>query len=151
MQRRARPKISGRDRIFSIPGLWERGHVNKFGDLQVGREGLPWLVLICSDNKSEQVGANRNKSGCKAFSPKRGLVFAVNGARRPPPKNSPYTLPPLPSKKPTTPPLPKTRNFIGVGVFQQNEPKMPGAHKIGAAVSGPRITGSKIMGMRFFF
>ena len=44
-------------------------------------------------------------------------------------------LPPPPSKKPTTPP-PKTRNFMGMGVFLQKEPKMPGAHKIGAAISG---------------
>ena len=27
---------------------------------------------------------------------------------------------------------------------------MPGAHKIGAAISGPRIAGGKIMGMRIF-
>ena len=27
---------------------------------------------------------------------------------------------------------------------------MPGAHEIGAAISGPRITGRKIMDMRFF-
>ena len=27
---------------------------------------------------------------------------------------------------------------------------MPGAHKIGAAISGPRIAGGKIMGARFF-
>ena len=30
-------------------------------------------------------------------------------------------------------------------VFQQKEPKMPGAHKIGAAISGPRITGGNFM------
>ena len=29
---------------------------------------------------------------------------------------------------------------MGTGVFQQKEPKMPGAHKIGAAISGP-VTG----------
>ena len=30
---------------------------------------------------------------------------------------------------------------MGMGLFQQKEPKMPGAHKIGAAISGPRIAG----------
>ena len=32
--------------------------------------------------------------------------------------------------------------FYGLGwVFQQKEPKIPGTHKIGAAISGPRIAG----------
>ena len=34
---------------------------------------------------------------------------------------------------------------MGMGVFQQKEPKMPGAHKIGAAISGPGITGGNFM------
>ena len=28
----------------------------------VGRKGFPWFVLICSENKSEQIGRKRNKS-----------------------------------------------------------------------------------------
>ena len=44
------------------------------------------------------------------------------------------------NKQKTRPP-PKTRNFMGMGVFQQKNQKMPGAHKIDAAVSGPRIAG----------
>ena len=64
-------------------------------------------------------------------------------------------IPPPPLKKPTPPPPPpKTRNFMGMGpatgVFQQKEPKMPGAHKIGAAVSGPRIAGGNFTDMRLF-
>ena len=39
---------------------------------------------------------------------------------------------------------------MGMGVFQQKEPKMPGALKIGAAISGLRIAGGKITDMRFF-
>ena len=37
---------------------------------------------------------------------------------------------------------------MDMGGFQQKEPKMPGAHKIGTAISGPRIAGGKIMDMR---
>ena len=41
---------------------------------------------------------------------------------------------------------------MGMGVFQQKEPKkLPGAHKIGAAISGPRIMGRKITDVRHFF
>ena len=36
---------------------------------------------------------------------------------------------------------------MGMGVFQQKE---PGAHKIGAAISGPRITGGNFMDTRIF-
>ena len=40
---------------------------------------------------------------------------------------------------------------MGMGVFQQKEPqKMPGAHKIGAAISGPRITGGNFMDTTLF-
>ena len=44
------------------------------------------------------------------------------------------------SKNSITPPL-RTRNFMGILVFQQKEPKKSDAHKIGAAISGPRIAG----------
>ena len=39
---------------------------------------------------------------------------------------------------------------MGMGVFQQKEPKMPGAHKIGAAISGPRIAGGNFMDTTLF-
>ena len=39
---------------------------------------------------------------------------------------------------------------MGIGVFQQKEPKNAGAHKIGAAISGPRIAGGKLRTSGFF-
>ena len=39
---------------------------------------------------------------------------------------------------------------MGMGVFQQKERKMPGAHKIGAAISGPRIAGRKVTDIGLF-
>ena len=39
---------------------------------------------------------------------------------------------------------------MGMVVFQQKEPKMPGAHKIGAATCGPRIAGGNFMDTTFF-
>ena len=39
---------------------------------------------------------------------------------------------------------------MGMRVFQQKEPKMPGAHKIGAAIFGPRITGGNFMDTTLF-
>ena len=35
----------------------------------------------------------------------------------------------------------RSENLMGMGVFQQKEAKIPGAHKIGAAISGSRIAG----------
>ena len=59
-------------------------------------------------------------------------------------------LPPLPLPKlyprNSSPPPPKIRNFMGMGVFQQKEPKMPGAHK----TSSPGSTSGKITDMRPF-
>ena len=40
---------------------------------------------------------------------------------------------------------------MGMGVFQQREPKNLRRPKIGAAISGPRTAGRKITDMRFFF
>ena len=39
---------------------------------------------------------------------------------------------------------------MGMVVLQQKEPKIPGAHKISVAISGPRIVGGKITDMRLF-
>ena len=54
-------------------------------------------------------------------------------------------LPPHPSKRPNPPP-PKTRILWAWGFSSRKNQKMPGAHKIGAAISGPRIAGRKITG-----
>ena len=40
---------------------------------------------------------------------------------------------------------------MGIGVSQQKSPKMPGAHKIGAAISGPQNCRQKITDIRLFF
>ena len=60
-------------------------------------------------------------------------------------------LPPPPKKTQHPPPSPKMRILWAWGYFQQKDPKeIPGAHEIGAAMSGPRIAGQKITDMRFF-
>ena len=49
-------------------------------------------------------------------------------------------LPPPLSKKKTQPPSPPKRGVLWAWGFSSKEsPKIPGAHKIGAAISGPRI------------
>ena len=53
------------------------------------------------------------------------------------------STPPLP-KNPRPPP-PKGGNLWVWGFSSRKSTKMPGAHKIGAAIFGPRITGGKIM------
>ena len=58
-------------------------------------------------------------------------------------------LPPPLSRNPTPPP-PKRKNFMGMGFLSRKNQKMPGAHKIGAAISGPRIAGGKFLDMTFF-
>ena len=54
-----------------------------------------------------------------------------------------------PLSKTATPP-PQIKTFMGMGVFLQKEPKMPSAHKIGAAISGPRIAGGTNYGREAF-
>ena len=39
---------------------------------------------------------------------------------------------------------------MGMGFSSTKNQKMPGAHKIGAAISDPRIAGGKILDMRIF-
>ena len=54
---------------------------------------------------------------------------------------------PAPMKiKLALPPPNRGISWGGMGVFQQKEPKIPGAHKIGAAISGPRIAGGNNCG-----
>ena len=40
---------------------------------------------------------------------------------------------------------------MGMGFSSRKNQKMPGAHKSGAAISGPRIAGGKLMDSRRFF
>ena len=55
-----------------------------------------------------------------------------------------------PPKKPKIPP-PKKEEFYGHGGFPaERTKKMPGAHKIGAAISGPRIAGGNFMDITLF-
>ena len=58
-------------------------------------------------------------------------------------------LPPL-LKKPRTPPPLKGGILWAWGFSSRKNQKMPGAHKIGAAISGPRITGGNFMDTRIF-
>ena len=62
-------------------------------------------------------------------------------------KNKIGTSPPPPN--PNYPP-PKTRNFMDTGFFLQKERIFPGVHKIGAAISGPRIADTNFTDTRIF-
>ena len=54
-----------------------------------------------------------------------------------------------PSKKPEHPPPPPYNEyFMDMGVSSSKNQKMPGTHKIGAAISGPRVAGGEITDMR---
>ena len=55
----------------------------------------------------------------------------------------------LPPPIQNNPPRPKMRNFMDIG-FLQKERIFPGAHKIGAAISGPRISDTNFTGTRIF-
>ena len=50
-----------------------------------------------------------------------------------------------------TSPPPQNEEFYGHGFFLQKERIFPGAHKIGAAISGPRIAGRKFYGHVLIF
>ena len=57
--------------------------------------------------------------------------------------------PPPPAQKKTnsvTPSPPKPRNFMGMGFYCRKNAIFPGAHKIGAAISGPRIADKTLYG-----
>ena len=54
----------------------------------------------------------------------------------------------LPPQNPKYPP-PKTRNFMDM-VFLQNGRIFPGVHKIGTAISGPRIADKNFTDTRIF-
>ena len=56
-------------------------------------------------------------------------------------------LPPPPQ---TQIPPPKTRTFMDMGFFLQKERIFPGVHKIGAAISGPKLAGKNFTDTRIF-
>ena len=66
----------------------------------------------------------------------------INFGRIPTPTEIKLALPLPPSKKRTAPL--KRRILWAWGFFSRSNQKLPGAHKIGAAISGPRITGGKL-------
>ena len=86
------------------------------------------------DTPPEDIRTKKFMFGFKAFSPKKGLVFAVNGASAPlppPPPNSPYTplaLPPLPPPLLGDPPPP--------GIFSKTPPGERGGGGEGPGVGG---------------
>ena len=59
-------------------------------------------------------------------------------------------IPPPPPKNPKHPPPPKTRTILWTQVFLQKERIFPGAHKIGARISGPRIADTNSTDTRIF-
>ena len=65
----------------------------------------------------------------------------IKSALPPPQKNPKY---------PKYPPLPKNEEFYGHGFFLQSGRIFPGVHKIGAAISGPRIADKILTDTRIF-
>ena len=59
------------------------------------------------------------------------------------------TSPPPPQKRTKIPP-PQNEELYGHGFLLQKERIFPGAHKIGAAISGPRIAGGNFYGHEDF-
>ena len=96
---------------------------------------------ICANHATKRLHfVAENGCNLKAFSPKKGLVFAVNGSSAPPPPppppNSPYTplaLPPPPPPPPPSPGRPPPLNF------QVNPPRPP-EERGGGRPKGPRHT-----------
>ena len=86
----------------------------------------------------------------------RGCYWKIN--RNPPNfqknprahKNKIGTPPPPPPQNPKIPPPPKREEFYGQGFFLQKECIFPGTHKIGAAISGPRIADKNFTDTRTF-
>ena len=63
-------------------------------------------------------------------------------------KNKIGTSPPPPNPK--YPPPPKTRNFMDMAFPAERTQFFPGVHKIGAAISGPRIADTNFTDTRIF-
>ena len=63
-------------------------------------------------------------------------------------QKNPRAFPPPP--KPKTPPLSLKRGILWTGFFLQKERIFPGVHKIGAAISGPRIADTNFTDTRIF-
>ena len=77
-----------------------------------------------------------------------GLLYKGNNSQKNPRahKNKIGTSPPPKTKIP--PPL--KRGILWTRVFLQKERIFPGVHKIGAAISGPRIADKNFMDTRIF-
>ena len=58
--------------------------------------------------------------------------------------------PPFQTQTQNTPPPPKTRNFMDMEGFPAERTEILGAHKIGAAISGPRIADTNFTDTRIF-
>ena len=84
------------------------------------------------------------------FLPQRKGVRRAIFQKNPCAQKNKIGISPPPPQNPKYPP-PKTRNFMDMGFFRQKERIFPGVHKIGAAISGPRITDRKCYGCEDFF
>ena len=108
-------------------------------NLHVGggdREGNRPKTLVLLGN-AMTIKFRKCKCDCREMllSLRRLLILRAQDHSKKYQKN-PSATPPPPNPK--IPP-PKTRNFMGM----ERQRLFPGAHKIGAAISGPRIAGNK--------
>ena len=88
--------------------------------------------MIRGSKVESQTQSFAKKSGTKAFSPKRGLIFTVNGASAPPPPPQiPRTHPCPPSPSSKTPPP-----FLGFSVKPPSPPRRKGGGGEGPGVGG---------------
>ena len=83
--------------------------------------------------------------------PGAGLETRVDGFQKNPraQKNKIGTSPPQ-NPKPKIPPPKKTRNFMDMVFSCRTDAFFPGVHKIGAAISGPRIADTNFTDTRIF-
>ena len=132
-------------------------------------EGISWTPLIswtssCGSLLFAQIHAQscRHSRPSQTFEPKQFFmpIFCLRGetnmkllGKIPTPVKIKLALPPPLLNKPTThnPPPKKTEKILWAWGFScRKNQKILGAHKIGAAISGPRIAGRKITDMRIF-
>ena len=105
----------------------------------------------CSENTPELSESSENGLFTpRAFFLKLGWSpgFWIFFQKNPRARKIKSALPPPPPK----PKIPRTetRNFMGMGFFPAERTHFPGAHKIGAAVSGPRIADKTFYGHEDF-
>ena len=104
-------------------------------------EHLPKKFADCRPSISREIG--RKKLHGKSSATTTGHDQKNPGAH----KNKIGTSPPPPN--PNYPP-PWNAVFLWTQVFLQKERIFPGVHKIGAAISGPRIADTNFMDTRIF-